>query len=332
MGSPELTRELPAAHRVPPHRNLLRNAAADSTATPATSEPTEHSADLDADATVCQASTVAESTARPRTAGDKRGRLMWRYTLRGFSVTIGLILWQVLSARGVHFILNFQNIPTPSAVWTVLERIARTQAFYVDLGVSLRRIGIAYALASLVGVTVGVLIGRFRLANDLIAPHLELLRPIPAVAWVPLAIIMLPTQESSIVFITALGTFFPVVTNTVIGVGQTPKALLQAARSLGASHSATLWHVVLPSAMPAISAGLITGMGIAWFSLLAGEMISGQYGIGYYTWNAYSLVQYPQIVAGMICIGALGTLSTHALRLATRHFLRWQGDKVGAAS
>lgn len=332
MGSPEPTRELPAAHRVPPHRDLLRNAAADSIATPASSESIEHGGDTNAEPAVFLASTVAESTARFRAAGGKRGNLVWRYTLRGLSVTIGLILWQVLSARGVHFILNFQNIPTPMAVWTVLEKIARTHAFYVDIGVSLRRIGIAYALASLVGVTVGVLIGRFKLANDLIAPHLEILRPIPAVAWVPLAIIMLPTQESSIVFITALGTFFPVVTNTVIGVGQTPRALLQAARSLGASHSATLWHVVIPSAMPAISAGLITGMGIAWFSLLAGEMISGQYGIGYYTWNAYSLVQYPQIVVGMICIGALGTMSTHAVRMLTRHFLRWQGDKVGAAS
>jgi NitT/TauT family transport system permease protein len=317
----------------PAQRDAPRQLGADSiAATPAPAEQlNESSAARKAHTAAVITSATEASTVRRRVANNRRGSFMSSYVRRGLSVAMGLILWQVLSAHGVHFILNFQNIPTPLAVWTVLERIAQTHAFYVDLGVSLRRIGIAYASASLVGVTVGVVIGRFRLANDLIAPHLEIVRPIPAVAWVPLAIIMLPTQESSIVFITALGTFFPVVTNTVIGVGQTPKALVQAARSLGASDSAALWHVVLPSAMPAISAGLITGMGIAWFSLLAGEMISGQYGIGYYTWNAYSLVQYPQIIVGMICIGALGTISTHAVRLATRHFLRWQGDKVGAS-
>lgn len=326
MGNPGPTRRLASARRDAPHRP-----AAESAAAPAPSErQIEEDADTKARAGLVLTCTAGASTARARDASSKRSSLVWRYILRGFSVTLGLVLWQVLSARGVHFLLNFQNIPTPLAVWAVLERIVQTHEFYVDLGVSVRRIGIAYALASLVGVTVGAMIGRFRLANDLIAPHLEMVRPIPAVAWVPLAIIMLPTQESSIVFITALGTFFPIVTNTVIGVGQTPKALLHAARSLGASSSATLWHVVLPSAMPAISAGLITGMGIAWFSLLAGEMISGQYGIGYYTWNAYSLVQYPQIIVGMICIGVLGTISTHAVRLLTRHFLRWQGDKVGA--
>jgi NitT/TauT family transport system permease protein len=272
-----------------------------------------------------------QSTGKRPVRRSKGASVARRYALRGISIVFGLVLWQVLSSYGIHFILNFQNIPTPAAVWRVLEEIVRTEAFYVDIGVSLRRIAIAYALASLVGVGVGIIIGRFRLANDLIAPHLEIVRPIPAVAWIPLAIVMLPTQESSIIFITALGTFFPVVTNTISGVGQTPKALVQAARSLGASDSSTLWHVVLPSAMPAISAGLVIGMGIAWFSLLAGEMISGQYGIGYYTWNAYSLVQYPQIIVGMICIGALGTVSTHAVRLLTRRLLRWQGDKVGVS-
>jgi len=197
--------------------------------------------------------------------------------------------------------------------------------------VSLRRIAISYVLAVSAGIVTGVLIGRFRLAEDLLTPHVEAFRPIPAVAWIPLAILMLPTQESSIVFITALGAFFPVVVNTNVGVSQTPRALVQAARSLGASDPAILWHVVLPSALPAISAGLAVAMGVAWFSLLAGEMISGQYGIGYFTWNAYSLVQYPQIVIGMLCIGVLGTLSTHLVRALTRPLLRWQADRIGVS-
>lgn len=255
----------------------------------------------------------------------------WRYLLRFASVALGIIAWQLLSTHGVDFILDFQNLPGPLQVWSVFVRLLRQHDFYLDIGYSLRRIGIAYLLAAALGIGIGALMGRFRLVQDLVTPYIEILRPIPAVAWIPLAILMLPTEESSIVFITFLGAFFPIVINTVIGVGQTPKNLVQAARSLGAGNAAILWHVVLPSALPAITAGLAVGMGVAWFSLLAGEIISGQYGIGYFTWNAYSLVQYPQIIVGMLCIGGLGTLSTHFVRLVTRPLLRWQGDKVGAA-
>jgi NitT/TauT family transport system permease protein len=254
-----------------------------------------------------------------------------RYLLRLASVALGLLLWQLLSSRGTDFILNFQNVPGPLQVWQVFAQLLRQKVFYVDILFSLRRIGIAYLLATVLGVGLGSLMGRSRVAQDLVTPYIEILRPIPAVAWIPLAILMLPTEESSIVFITFLGAFFPIVINTVVGVGQTPKNLLQAARSLGAGNAAILWHVVLPSALPSITAGLAVGMGVAWFSLLAGEMISGQYGIGYFTWNAYSLVEYPQIIVGMLCIGGLGTLSTHLVRLATRPLLRWQGDKSGGA-
>jgi NitT/TauT family transport system permease protein len=254
-----------------------------------------------------------------------------RYLLRLGSVALGVVAWQLLSSRGVDFILNFQNLPGPLPVWQAFTQLLQQKVFYVDIGYSLQRIGIAYLLAAVLGVGIGALMGRFRLVHDVVTPYIEILRPIPAVAWVPLAILMLPTEESSIVFITFLGAFFPIVINTVIGVGQTPKTLVQAARSLGAGNAAILWHVVLPSALPSITAGLAVGMGVAWFSLLAGEMISGQYGIGYFTWNAYSLIEYPQIIVGMLSIGGLGTLSTHLVRLATRPLLRWQGDKVGAA-
>ncbi len=254
-----------------------------------------------------------------------------RYLLRLASVAAGLAAWQFLSSRGIDVVLNFQNIPEPLQIWRVLVQLLDERLFYVDVAYSLCRIGAAYLLATGLGIGLGVLMGRFRLAQDILTPYVEIVRPIPAVACIPLAILMLPTEESSIVFITFLGAFFPILINTVIGVGQTPKNLVQAARALGARDAAILWHVVLPSALPAITAGLSVGMGVAWFSLLAGEMISGQYGIGYFTWNAYSLVEYPQIIVGMLCIGALGTLTTHLVRLATRPLLRWQGDKVGVA-
>ena len=160
-------------------------------------------------------------------------------------------------------------------------------------------------------------------------PGIEVLRPIPAVAWIPLAILIWPTEESSIIFITFLGAFFPIVLNTVQGVEATPEILVRAARSLGATNVEIFWHVVFPAALPSIASGLAIGMGVSWFSLLAGEIISGQYGIGYFTWNAYSLIKYTDIVVGMLIIGGLGTFSTYLIRLLTRPMMRWQALEAG---
>lgn len=236
----------------------------------------------------------------------------------------GLVLWHLATLHKFNFYIDFQNMPSPVQVGrSFLEHLA-TQDFYIHIGVSMQRIVTGYLLAAIFGVAAGVAMARSRIARAAIYPYIEVLRPIPAVAWIPLAILMWPTEESSIVYITFLGALFPVVLNTLHGVEQTPEVLVRAARSLGATRLQILWHVILPAALPSIAAGLAIGMGVSWFSLLAGEIISGQYGIGYFTWNAYSLINYPDIVVGMLVIGGLGTLSTYAVRLFMRPFLGWQ--------
>jgi len=247
-----------------------------------------------------------------------------RYLVRIMALVVAVVLWELASDNGFHFYVNFDNIPAPSIVGSALVAELTGQEFYLHILHSLERVAIAYVLAVVLGVLLGVAMGRSRWAEDIILPYIELLRPIPAVAWIPLAILMLPTEQSSIIFITFLGALFPVILNTVHGVEQTNSVLIRAARSLGASRTAILWHVVLPGAMPCIVAGLAIGMGVAWFSLLAGEIISGQYGIGYYTWNSYTLIQYPQIIIGMLTIGGLGTLCTLLVRKGCNPLLKWQ--------
>lgn len=255
-------------------------------------------------------------------------RLPWDSYFIGFLSILGaLIAWQFLSQYQVKFILSFENIPTPLKVGEQFLNLVFTEEFYLHIGASLRRIGIAFSSASLFGVMIGIFMGRSRIFAGIIMPYIEILRPIPAVAWIPLAILMLPTEESSIIYITFLGAFFPIVLNTVHGVEQTPESLVRAAESLGANKRAIMWHVILPGALPSIMAGLAIGMGVAWFSLLAGEIISGQYGIGYFTWNSYTLVEYPNIIIGMLTIGGLGTLSTWLVKKASIPALRWQEHK-----
>ena len=248
----------------------------------------------------------------------------WRWGLRLLSVAIGVAIWQLACVTKFNFFIRFDNIPTPLVVFTALLQHLHETKFYIHIAVSMKRIVLGFGLASAVGILIGVLMGRSKVLRELIVPYIEILRPIPAVAWIPLAILMWPTEESSIIYITFLGALFPIVLNTVHGVEQTPDVLVRAAQSLGASRLHIFWHVVMPAALPSIATGLAIGMGVSWFSLLAGEIISGQYGIGYFTWNAYSLINYPDIIVGMLMIGALGTLSTLAVRKLTQPMLSWQ--------
>jgi len=247
-----------------------------------------------------------------------------RWSIRIIALCFGVIAWHLASTFDVNFYINFENIPEPLVVWNAFIAQLLGSEFYIHVLVSMQRILIGYACAVVLGVLMGLAMGRSRLAQDILMPYVEILRPIPAVAWIPLAILMWPTEEASIIYITFLGALFPIILNTMHGVEQTPEVLVRAARTLGARRSQIFRHVVLPAALPSIATGLAVGMGVSWFSLLAGEIISGQYGIGYFTWNAYSLINYPDIVVGMLCIGFLGTLSTYAVRLATRPFLAWQ--------
>ena len=288
-------------------------------------------------ATVVQekvASSVEEAAPDPKpaptaSAGGRRiptltAKQLSRAGIVALSLAIGVFLWHLATAYDLDFYINFQNVPSPWKVFAAFFGHVQTEIFWTHIGVSMRRIAISYGLAVVIGIGVGLIMGRSPIARAFIMPYIEVVRPIPAVAWIPLAILMWPTEESSIIYITFLGALFPIVLNTLHGVEQTPEVLVRAVQSLGASRWSVFRHVVIPAALPSIAAGLAIGMGVSWFSLLAGEIISGQYGIGYFTWDAYSLINYQDIVVGMLVIGFLGTASTAAVKAATAPMLKWQ--------
>jgi NitT/TauT family transport system permease protein len=219
--------------------------------------------------------------------------------------------------------VRFQNVPTPARVLEDALMLFGSRAYYVHILASLERIWLGFAIATVLGVGLGLLIGWFRAAEDLLLPPIELLRPIPAVAWVPLSIMLWPTERSSIVYITCLGAFFPVVLNTIHGVEAIDRGLVRAAMSLGAGRAAIFREVVLPGALPSIVTGLSVGMGVSWICLISAEMISGQFGVGYFTWVAYGIVKYSQIVVGMLTIGVLGMASSALIRWTGARLMPW---------
>src|SRR5882724_9735957 len=252
-----------------------------------------------------KASTVPLIAAPPARALARWRPGQWRRpALRIASVGLFFAAWHVATTRRVEFYVRFQNVPSPAQVLEEAVELFSTAPFYVHILASLERIWLGFAIATVLGVGLGLLIGWFRPAADVLWPLVELLRPIPAVAWVPLSIMLWPTERSSIVFITTLGAFFPIVLNTIHGVEGIDRQLVRAATSLGAGRLAIFREVVIPGALPSIVTGLSVGMGVSWICLISAEMISGQFGVGYFTWVAYGIVKYPQIVVGMLTIGA----------------------------
>lgn len=244
--------------------------------------------------------------------------LLWCVSLGGL-----FAIWYFGTKYRVDFFIRFTNIPTPAEVMGKVLELNKSTKYMLNIGISVRRILLGFGVAILVAVPMGLLIGRYRSARDLLLPACEVLRPIPAIAWVPMSIMLWPTNEVSIVFITFLGSFFPILLNTVHGVTAIDPVLLRAGRCLGASEARMFWHVILPGALPHIFTGLAVGMGVAWVSLIAAEMISGQFGVGYFTWEAYSLISYAEIALGMITIGVLGLACSGAIRLLGKLAMPW---------
>jgi NitT/TauT family transport system permease protein len=243
--------------------------------------------------------------------------------LWAISIAILLGVWYLGTRYKVELYIRFTNVPTPLEVFRKIAEVNESGRFLYHIGISVRRILIGFCIAVVLGSALGLLIGRYRVARDLLFPICEVLRPIPAIAWVPMAIMLWPTNEVSIVFITFLGSFFPILLNTVHGVHSIDPVLIRAARCLGANEFRLFTNVILPGAMPHMFTGFSVGMGVAWVSLIAAEMISGQFGVGYFTWEAYSLVSYAEIGLGMITIGVLGLVCSGVIQVVGRMLMPW---------
>lgn len=199
-----------------------------------------------------------------------------------------------------------------------------TPDYYKHIGISIQRIAIAFTLATVLGVPLGLFMGWSKKFREYIFPIFEVLRPIPVLAWVPLAIIMFSGSETPVIFLTFLASFFATTLNTLLGVQSIDESYSRAAYCLGASHWQTFRHVIVPGAMPYIFTGLQISIGVAWFSLVAGEMVSGQFGLGYVINTAYMMVSYPTIVIGMITLGVVGYITSALVRLAGDYLMQWR--------
>ncbi|WP_327151516.1 ABC transporter permease [Nocardia sp. NBC_01329] len=253
-----------------------------------------------------------------------RARSVWPgRLLRLGSVLAAILLWQLLTSADIRLWLRFDTLPSVTEVVTAFGRQLGTDVYYLDLAQSLIRILTGFGIATVLGVTSGIALGRSRLFAGILGPLTELARPIPAIAVVPIAILLFPDDETGIVFITSLAAYFPIMVSTRHAVRALPTLWEDSVRTLGGNRWDVLLRVVFPGALPGIFGGLSVGIGVAWICLVSAEMISGRLGVGYRTWQAYTIVDYPGVFVGIITIGILGFGTSAAIELAGRRVTRW---------
>jgi NitT/TauT family transport system permease protein len=269
--------------------------------------------------TVLESPVAAERVIRrPGPASAWRRRLV-----RLASVIVVVGLWQLLTVNDVRLWLRFDTLPTVTEIASALVNRLGTQEYWLDLTQSLIRILTGFALAAVVGVVTGIMLARSAVFSDVFGPLTELARPIPAIAIVPVAILLFPTDEAGIVFITFLAAYFPIMVSARHAVRALPTIWEDSVRTLGGGRWDVLRRVVLPGILPGLFGGLSVGMGVAWICVISAEMISGRLGVGYRTWQAYTVLNYPDVFVGIITIGVLGFGTAAGVELIGRRATRW---------
>ena len=226
---------------------------------------------------------------------------------------------------------RFEKIPGPVEVITEFFSLDPvwgisifSEEFHTNVYVSCRRILIAFLIATGFGVPLGLFMGWSRRFKDYTFPILEILRPIPILAWVPLAIVMFSGFETPIIYLATLASFFVTTLNALLGVESIDESHFRAAGCLGAKPRHIFMHVVVPGAMPFIFTGLQISVGVAWFSLVAAEMISGDFGLGYMIMDSYMVNKYVTMVMAMISLGFVGWITSAMVRWAGNRMMQWR--------
>ena len=200
---------------------------------------------------------------------------------------------------------------------------AFSKSIHIHFWKSVQRVYGGFFAAAAVGIPLGLLIGRIRIVRNLIDPTLQMLRPVPVTAWLPLSMIFFGLGPNAAIFLVFLGAFFPIVLNTTFGVRSVDHKLFEAASMLGCNGSSLFRQVVLPAATPSIFNGLRLGHGFAWILIVVGEMTGVPEGLGAVIMDGRTLSRTDLVIAGMIVIGLAGFLSDRVIVAINNRLLAW---------
>jgi ABC-type nitrate/sulfonate/bicarbonate transport system permease component len=232
-----------------------------------------------------------------------------------------LVLWWVATAIGL---VGTVLLPSPGEVVKSFLKAALDGSLARNVGISLLRVIEGFGIAFMLAVPIGIIMGSSSIARALIEPVIELLRPIPPIAVIPLVILWFGIDELSKVVVIAYGAFFPILINTIAGFQEVDRTHIRAAQTLGARRTHIFRDVILRSAFPFIVVGARLGMSMAFIVLVAAELIASSAGLGYLINDARYNFRTDQIFLGIVCIGVLGFLLNKALLEVEFRLLKWK--------
>jgi ABC-type nitrate/sulfonate/bicarbonate transport system permease component len=239
-----------------------------------------------------------------------------------------ILIWQALSSIQV---IPSYKLPSPIEIVLgfkdlLIVGVPPGNLLHNHMLYSLYRVALGYAIAALLAIPLGLLMGWSPGLLRMIRPLFELVRPIPPLAWIPIAILWFGIGIKSAAFIIFLGAFFPILLNTISGVLSIHPILIEAARTLHAKEKDIFLKVLLPGAVPSIFVGMRIGIGIGWMTLVAAEFtgVKEGYGLGYMIMTARDIQRPDEILAGMLVIGVIGLLIDIGLRATESRMIRWR--------
>ena len=239
------------------------------------------------------------------------------------SIVILLVLWQLLIIMFGHNAL----LPSPLEIINAFNESYQRGHILIHILTSLQRVSAGFMLASFVGITLALALGYFEKIGSYIEPIIELFRPVPPIAWIPIAILLFGLGNASAYFIVFLGAFFPIFTNTYFGAMSLPKIYINISRSFEVSRVIFLRKILFYFCLPYIFAGLKIGMGMAWMSVIAAELIGAQSGLGYFIQINRLLLRTDNIVLGMILIGLIGYVLVRIITYVEYRSMPWLQKK-----
>jgi len=236
------------------------------------------------------------------------------------SLCVAVIVWQLIA----DFIVK-NTFLLPSFSKVVLSFFELWREIPFDVLISLLHFGMGLIAGVCVGIPLGAIMGWFKVADRILDPLVEILRPIPPLSWIPFAIIWFGLAHSSAGFIVFIGTVFPILVNTYAGFRDVRKVYVEAAKVLGCTKNYDLIRsIAFPSATPSIATGIRIGMGVGWMCLVAAEIFGRSSGLGYKLWHFYELHQMGKVVAYMILLGLIGLFLNRIFRhFVEERILRW---------
>lgn len=252
-------------------------------------------------------------------------RRLWLRRAKPLGLLIALLaLWQLASTMLVDA-ASATLLPPPSKVFYAFWELIQTGELWRHLRDSLKREFVAFAWSCL-AIPLGLAMGYWKAIDEQFDPLVEVLRPIPPLAWIPLSILWFGVGDTQNQFIIFLGMFFPILLNTIAGVKSIEPNLVRAARCLGASETRILRRIVLPAALPQIMTGIRVGMGFGWMALVAAELIGANSGLGFLINDARTVLRTDYVIVGMITIGLVGLAIDQVIRLLGRRVMPWSRE------